>query len=343
MELVVLVSAALLLAAAVVLVGRSRLGDTQSLSLLQQQMNALTQQVDARLSQMSDQILNTNKAIGERLDNAAAVVGNVQRGLGELTESSKRILEVGKDISGLNEILRSPKLRGGVGELLLGDLLAQILPCDHYSLQHQLKNGERVDAVVKLANGLVPVDAKFPLDNFRRIMACATDEERKPFQRRFAADVKKHIDDIVGKYICPDEGTFDFALMYIPAENVYYEVIIKDEMDTEGKGLLSYALSQHVVPVSPNSLYAYLATIVLGLRGLKIEENVKDVLANIGRLKQDFARFQDDFETLGKHINAASHKYEDADKKLTRFGDRLQAVEAAEAPEGSREGAKLIT
>ncbi|MFH1486871.1 MAG: DNA recombination protein RmuC [Chloroflexota bacterium] len=333
---VVLLAIALLLLGAILLVLLLRRGpreDSQAMSLLQQQMNAMAQQFDARLGQISDQMLNTNKAIGERLDSATTVVANVQRGLGELSESSKRIFEVGKDISSLNEILRSPKLRGGMGEFLLSDLLAQILPPKHFSLQHEFKNGERVDAVVRLASGLVPVDAKFPLENFRRLVECSSDEERRPHQRRFVADVKKHVDDIVAKYICPDEGTFDFALMYIPAENVYYEVIIKDEAAGEEKGLLSYALSRRIVPVSPNSLYAYLFTIVLGLRGLRIEENAREVLLNINRLKQDFGRFQGDFETLGRHLSQATKKYDEADKRLGRFGDKLLAVETPEAIE----------
>lgn len=294
------------------------------------QLGQITAQVNSQLGQVTQQLQKSTGDLNSRLDNAARVVQEVSRSLGGLTEATQKVFLVGKDIASLQEILRSPKLRGGLGELFLGDLLAQIFPPSYFILQHRFKSGEAVDAVIRLGNNLVPVDAKFPLENFKRVIETA-EEEQKAAKRKFLADVKKHIDAISGKYILPDEGTFDFALMYIPAENVYYELVIRDEaVDTE-KSLLNYAFAKRVIPVSPNSFYAYLQTILLGLKGMHIEEQAQEILKNLARLSGDFERFRADFELVGKHLTNTKAKYEDADKRLGKFGDRLQALGGAEA------------
>jgi DNA recombination protein RmuC len=294
------------------------------------QLGQVTTQVNTQLGQVTQQLQKSTGDLNTRLDNAARVVQEVSKGLGGLNEATKKVFDVGRDIASLQEILRSPKLRGGLGELFLGDLLAQIFPPSYFILQHRFKSGEAVDAVIKLGNNLVPVDAKFPLENFRRVIETA-EEEQKAAKRKFLADVKKHVDAISCKYILPDEGTFDFALMYIPAENVYYELIIRDEaMDTD-KGLLNYAFAKRVIPVSPNSFYAYLQTILLGLKGLHIEEQTQEILRNLARLSGDFDRFKADFDIVGKHLTNVKTRYDEADKRLTKFGDRLQSLSGGEA------------
>jgi DNA recombination protein RmuC len=170
---------------------------------------------------------------------------------------------------------------------------------------------------------MVPVDAKFPLESFQRMIASSEGEEQKKNKREFTRVVKGHIDSISGKYILPDEGTFDFALMYIPAENVYYETIIKDEGLGGERSLLSYALEKRVIPVSPNSFYAYLQAIALGLKGLQIEKKAQEIMQYLTRIRGDFNRFKDDYDTLGGHIERARKKYDDASKSLDRFGDKL--------------------
>jgi DNA recombination protein RmuC len=303
---------------------RKQVGDslTASTSLISQQMNEVTRQVNQQLGSITQQFQGTTATISQRLDKAAEVIGGVQKGLGELTGATQRIHDVGKDIAQLQEILRAPKLRGGLGELLLSDLIAQILPQDYYELQHKFKSGETVDAIIKLGQGTVPVDAKFPLENFRKLLTSPSDEERLACRKAFGRDVKKHIDDVARKYILPDEGTFDFALLYIPAENVYYETIIKDE-SFESETISSYALKRKVIPVSPNSFYAYLQAITVGLRGLRIEKQAAQIMAFLQRLNADFARFKDDFALLGRHLVNARSKYEDSEKRLVRFEDKL--------------------
>ena len=312
---------------------RAQLG--QALSghgqLLGQQLAQLTGHMNERLRESLDVVQRAQTAVGERLDNTARVVGEVQRGLGELREATSKVYEVGRDVASLHDILRAPKLRGGLGELLLGDLLAQVLPPAHFGLQHAFRSGERVDAVVRLGDGVVPVDAKFPLEDFRRLLQAADDEERARARRAFVARVRRHVDDIAAKYILPDEGTYDFALMYIPAENVYYETIIRDE---EG-GLAAYALERRVIPVSPSCFYAYLQAIGLGLRGLRIEARAQEVMGQLARLTGDLGRLREGFRLVGKHLTNAATAYTAADRRMERFAGKVAAIggEEEEAPE----------
>lgn len=300
-----------------------------SSQLLQQQLGQWVGQVNERLRENAEALNSAQSSLGERLDNAARVVGGVQRSLGGLEEANRKIYEVGKDIASLQDILRAPKLRGGLGEYFLQDLLAQTLPSKHFTLQHAFSSGEKVDAAISLGQALVPVDAKFPLENFKRVLAAGSDNEQAQAKRQFSADVRKHIDAIAAKYILPDEGTYDFALMYIPAENVYYETIIKDETNGE-KNLSQYALSKRVIPVSPNSFYAYLQAIVLGLKGLRVEDRAGEILACLSRLQGDFERLRDDFTVLGKHLGHAQASFQTAEKRLDRFGQKLSAADAEE-------------
>ena len=303
------------------------------LGLMQQQLDALraqmqesvgqlTTNVNRQLNAVTQQLQSTTGQIGSRLDNAAKVVGEVKHNLGELSKATQQVYDVGKDIASLQEILRAPKLRGVLGELFLGDLLGQILPPTQFTLQHRFKSGEIVDAAVRLGQFLVPIDSKFPLENFLRIHA-APEDERKSARRKFVSDVKKHIDAISKKYILPDEGTFSFALMYVPAENVYYETIIKDENLADEMSLCAYALERKVIPVSPNSLYAYLQAIVMGLKGLQIEKSAQLIITQLDALKRDLKKFSDLHDTTGTHLTNAFNKYQDASRQLVHLSDKL--------------------
>ncbi|MEO0085022.1 MAG: DNA recombination protein RmuC [candidate division WOR-3 bacterium] len=341
---VIAVVLAALLALLVVLVFRARrpTADGQSLALLQQQFDSLrqqtvetlnnntrvvnqlvsdlTRQLNQRLAELGQAMQENTGQINTRLDNAARIVRDVSTGLGELSQATKQIYEVGRDIASLQDILRAPKLRGIIGELFLGELLRQVVP-NHHELQYRFRSGETVDAVVRLGNRLVPVDSKFPIEDFRRLSEAKDDAERRTLRRKFAAAARKCVDDIARKYILPDEGTFDFALMYIAAENVYYETIIRDDSDDETIG--AYATSHRVIPVSPNTLYANLQTIVLGLRGFAIEQRAGEIMDLLTRLQNDFARFRSDFDTIGTHLNNARNRFEDAERQLSRFEERL--------------------
>ncbi len=295
--------------------------------LLSQQTTDINFQLNQRLGAIERNLTETTGQVGQRLDSAVRVIRDVSATMGDLSRASQQILEVGRNISSLQDILRAPKLRGIVGELFLGNLLEQVVP-QNYQMQYRFKTGEIVDAVIKLGSRMVPVDAKFPLENFQRLLTLTDEAERKTQRRKFLADVRKHIDAIAKKYILPDEGTFDFAMMYIPAENVYYEMVIREETE---ESLNSYAIARRVIPVSPGSLYAYLQAIVFGLRGMQVERRAVEILEHLGRLESDLGRFREDFDQLGTHLGHARNKYDDASKRLTRLEDKLALAPEAES------------
>lgn len=263
-----------------------------------------------------------SRMVEEKLEGNVRIFGDVRERLGELAQRTRDIEDVGRNISSLQDLLRAPKFRGCFGELLLERLLADVLPYGAYSLQHRFLDGRTVDAVVRIGSKLVPVDSKFPLEDFERMTRVEAEEERRLLRQNFVRNIKKHVDD-VSKYILPDEGTFDFALMYIPAENVYYESVINGAQSAEVGGVYSYSLQKRVVPVSPNSLYAYLQVIVLGLKGLRFEKAAHEIMGYIGRLQEDLKDFEQDYEVIGGHLRHAASKYESASRKLDRFEDKL--------------------
>ncbi|MBU3911206.1 MAG: DNA recombination protein RmuC [Candidatus Omnitrophica bacterium] len=298
-------------------------------------INALRMEWSDTLSKNTQLILNQlnnmNTSVGNQLSSTTKIFGEVKESLGSLDQKTQQIFEVGKDIAGLQEILQAPKMRGGLGEMFLGALLEQIMPHkEFYELQYCFKSGERVDAVIKIGKKLVSVDSKFPLESFKRLVESNNDDDKKRARREFVKAVKEHINSIADKYILPDEGTYDFALMYIPAENVYYESIIKDEDFSEDKSIFSQAISRKVIPVSPNSFYAYLQVIILGIKGLKIEEKTHEVIKMLAALKGSLAKFTGDFETLGTHIGNIKTNYERAEKRLAKFENKLTLIDSIE-------------
>jgi DNA recombination protein RmuC len=275
-------------------------------------LQAVVETMDRRLGLLDGKV-------DRRLESASKTTSQIHERLGKVDEATGQMLERAKDLARLEQALRPPKARGGFGELLLGNLLADMLPPQAYSLQYGFKGGERVDAVIRGGAKLVPVDAKFPLDNFERLVEADDDGARELADKAFARDVKGHIDAIAQKYIRPDEGTYDFAFMYLPSESVYYELVC-------GKtgALLKYAHDKRVLPVSPTTFTAYLQVIVLGLKGLQIEQHAHEVMAYCAQLQKDFGRFKDDFDLVGKHLGNASNKFTDAEKRLDRFEGKLE-------------------
>jgi len=280
--------------------------------------------VNTHLKEMSDS-LEAYKSLNTSLSNVTGVFGEVQKSLGKLEEANKQICEIGKNISTLQDLLRAPKFRGKMGETLLENILSQVLPKEFISTQYRFKTQDTVDAVIRLGTRIVPIDAKFPLENFQKIQEIASEDERNVYRKKFIQDVKLRIDEIAKKYILPDENTYDFAMMYVPAENVYYEIIIKED-------LLAFALSKKVIPVSPNTFYAYLQVICLGLKGLEVEKNAMQILKNLSMLSIEINKFKDDFSLLGGHLRNASTKYDDAAKRMDRFQDKLENIQKKEIP-----------
>ena len=296
---------------------RSQVAATES---LRQEMHQFSGQVTIQLGQVGT-------GVQQQLQHVSDVVGAVQGTLGQLGEVTQRVFDVGRDIAGLEQILKSPKIRGGLGETFLENILSMMLVREHYELQYAFANGNIVDAVVRIGGRLVPVDAKFPLENFRRLVEETDEDKRRQFRRAFARDVKSRVDEIAKRYILPDENTFDFALMYVPAENVYYEMVVKSDMSAEEEAVSEYALERRVIPVSPNSLYAYLRVIVLGLKGLQIERGAQEIQARLGRLSGDLERFRDAFDTVGRHLTNAKNKYDEAITALGRVEAKLEGID----------------
>jgi DNA recombination protein RmuC len=290
---------------------------------INQQMSGMTQTVQKTTEQLNYQMSAQTDTIGSRLDNAAKVIGELQKSQGQILKAGDEIRSLGQNMSKLEELLRAPKMRGGLGELLLEDVLKQVLPASSYATQYRFRSGNAVDAVIKTANGMIPVDSKFPLENFRKLLEAGTDADKKVHYKTFVNDVKKHIDAIAQKYILPDEGTFEFALMYIPAENIYYETIIKNELYGEENNLYNYAVSKRVFSVSPNTFYAQLQVIALGFKGMEVEKSAKEIMQNLSRLKGEMEKFREEFDLVGRHVTNAANKYGEAVRRLDKFEEKL--------------------
>jgi DNA recombination protein RmuC len=289
------------------------------------ELRGVTLEVTRQLADGMQLIQSAQTTMSERLDRAAKVVGEVQGSLGSLREATQRVVDVGRDIQGLEQVLKSPKVRGGLGETLLERLLDEMLPREHWVSQHGFRSGEKVDAAIRIGDRIVPVDAKFPLENFRRMVGETDDGQRRQYRKAFARDVKLRVDEIAKKYILPDEGTYDFALMYVPAENVYYEIAIRPE-DADDDAIAGYALQRRVVPVSPNSIFAYLQVIVLGLRGLRIEANARQIEEDLARLGGDLGKLRAPLATLGRHLGNAQKQFDDAQRELDKFETKLDEI-----------------
>jgi DNA recombination protein RmuC len=282
---------------------------------IQGAMTTLSGQVGARLAENAQVVQRAGADTGR-------LVADLSRQLGELAQGSRQILELGKDLKALQQVFEAPKARGAFGEESLALLLGQSFPQEHVRLQHEFKDGERVDALLMLPGGHVAIDAKFPLAQFRAALQATGDEARVRALRSFGRDVRRHVDDIATKYIRPAEGTLDFALMYVPAESVFYEVIVRAE-EVGDDDLNAYALKRRVVPVSPNSLYAYLQAIAYGLMGLKLEARARAVVQGLRQLQAELETFRDSFDLAQKHLRNAATQIGEAAERYARIETRV--------------------
>lgn len=294
-----------------------------------ERLDRMSEQMDRRLRENVRAMNESKDFLANRVSAAENTVRSVSTGLGKLNQATDALRKASQEIMSFQQLLRSPKIRGGFGEVLLGNLLADMLPHDRFELQYTFRStGEVADAVIHLQDGhIVAVDAKFPLANFQPFAEEQDPGRQDQLRRVFLRDVKKHIADIAKKYISPQERTLDFAFMYIPVESVYYETILRD---ADGERLWEHSLQHHVIPTSPNSFYAYLQTVLIGLRGLKIEEQAREILTHLGQLRNDFAKFAGDFSMIGTHLNNAKNRYDSSALRLNKFSNRLEQIEGGE-------------
>jgi DNA recombination protein RmuC len=271
---------------------------------------------------ISSQITSQSQtAMANELKSTREQIGLIQKQLGEVQEAGKQMSQATQT---LESILGGAKSRGSFGEVTLERLLEDALPPGLFAVQHRFLSGEAADAVVFLLDKkLMAIDSKFPLDAFRRIAA-----EGEEARKSFATAVKGHAESIAKKYIVPHEGTLDLALMFVPSENVYYELLMTQ--DSKGQLLDAFCRDKKVIAVSPNTLYAHLCVINMGMRGMKIEENAKRLHASLAGMDKQISTFTDVFEKVGFHLKNAQQSYNDADKRLekaqTTLGNLLAAV-----------------
>lgn len=262
------------------------------------------------LASMQTSINENNKQINDRLTKAAIEIGKMS--------------EIGRNMAELQDFLKSPKLRGNIGEEVLKDLISQTFPKNSFNLQYTFRSGEKVDAAIKTDAGILPIDSKFPMENFTKMNKAENVTEKEAYKKEFVRDVKKHIDDIAKKYILPAEGTMDFCLMYIPSEPVYYEVASISE-------LLDYARRKRVYAVSPTTLYAHLQVILLSFEGKKIETRSREVFALLRALQIDYQKVNDNLSVLGKHVGNASAQFNNVLVSFQRIGKKLDTTKELES------------
>jgi len=277
--------------------------------------NALNRNTDT----LRDQLSESNKNLNKRLTDAARVIGDLSRELGG-------VKEIGRTMRDFQDFLKSPKLRGNIGEQVLKDLLEQILPRQNFDLQYQFKEGQTVDAIIKTGKGLIPIDAKFPLENFHKMSKAEIEKDILSLRKEFVRDVKKHINAISQKYILPQEGTVDFALMYVPSEVIWYEVV-RDDQD-----LNDYSQSKKVLLVSPNSFYYFLQIILMGLREQRIADASKRILGLLSEIKRDNYKFSEVLGVMSKHITNAKNSCDNVLKDHDKLTNKIDSIEMLDLP-----------
>jgi DNA recombination protein RmuC len=293
-----------------------------------QRLESVTKALQDGVSNSAQIATQGQTAIANELKNTREQIGHIQKQLGEFQELGRGISSATKSLEG---ILGGAKTRGLLGEVTLERLLEDSLPASQYAVQYRFSSGEAADAVIFLRDKkLVAVDSKFPLDAFRRISA-----EGEEAKRAFATAVKGHADSIAKKYIVPNEGTLDLALMFVPSETVYYEMLMT--LDSKGDALDSYCRGKNIIAVSPNTLYAHLCVIHLGLRGMQIEENAKRISAGLSGIQKNMSTFTDVFEKLGTHLKNAQQSYGEADKRLEKTQNTLDSLVGTSAADASLE------
>lgn len=297
-----------------------------AIGLLQQQLESLRIAQDKVSETLANSLQNGQENVNKNLRFNSETLTRLNSQIGELQGTNKQMLQMSSDVRRLQDILASPKLRGGFGEWSLENLLKNILPKKNFQLQYQFKDGRIVDALIQMPEYSVPIDAKFPLPNFEALQKCDDETEKNRLRKDFLKDVKKHIDKIAESYIRPAEGTLDFALMYIPAENIYYETIIN--AGDEPFSIQKYAMDKKIIPVSPNLLYAYLMTVVMGLHGLQIEKQAAEIRQNLKKLNASLGIFISNWDTLGSHLRNAQNKYDDGQKRLDKFIMDIEQIQS---------------
>lgn len=315
--------------------------DTQASMLIKADMQELTKsmhQLRSGLQQQLDQRMDkTNEQMSLQYQASAKIIRDVTQKLTELDKTNQQVGDIATELKTLQNVLQNPKQRGVLGEYYLGQVLENVLPPDRFKLQHKFKDGEIVDAVIMLEKGqLLPVDSKFSLENYNRLVEEPDKDKRDILAKLFKDDLKKRIDE-TAKYIRPKEKTMDYAFMFIPSEAIYYDLLINKVgmTNTSARDLIEYAFrDKHVIIVSPTTFMAYLQTVLQGLRSLQIEDQAKDIQIRVGELARHIATYEQLMQKLGgslgtsvNHYNNAHKELKKIDKDIVRIADKSPGIE----------------
>lgn len=301
----------------------------QQLTDLGAQQAQLRTSVEQNLERMhragADQFRAAREVIGDITNRSDRLVEQLHRRLGELDKTNQRIADFSGQLYELQKILRNPKHRGVMGEIVLEHVLSNVLPPNTYKMQYGFDDGDIVDAAVFVRDKVIPVDAKFSLENYERVMRADTPDA----VARFRADVKKRIDE-TAKYVRPDAGTTEFAFMFIPSEAVYYDLLTNRVGDIN---MIEYAFrDKRVVLVSPTSFLAYLQTVVQGLRALEIEENAKHIKVRVAQLSRHWTHFETYIAKMGKSLQTTVNHYNHAYGELGKIDRDVMRITDRSAP-----------
>ena len=281
----------------------------ESLSILGQWISEMKDGIDKTNISVQQQLNMTRESLNSRLDANAQLMRLLNKDLGH-------IHEVGQQMRDFQHLFRSPKLRGNIGENILNDMLSQILPRENIILQYRFKNGNIADALILTENNTIAIDAKFPMENFIKAQNAENQKVKTDYKREFFKDVKKHIKNVSVKYINPQENTVDFALLYIPSESIYYEIVLHEQ-------ILAFAREQSVLLLSPNSMYYTLKIIMMGLEGQKIEETSAMIIETLKALQKDAAIISDDLRLVNNHLNNAKNALEKSSSNFSIMVGKL--------------------
>ncbi len=314
--------------------------ESESMLLMQQQIQELSRTVQEQMSEASklsqqgsqnqfresrELMQQINKDVGEQIRSIQESVNEkllfVQKNVSEVSESSKQVFTIAEQLQNLEKVLKHQKQRGNLGEASLQLALENMLPAGSYRLQHSFTNGEAVDAVIETKDGLIPVDAKFSLDNYRRLVDSQDDIEKVQLEKDFKNDLKKRIDE-TAKYIRPNEGTLPFAFMYIPAEAIYYDLLVNEvgSVKVNTRSLIDYAYrDKNVIIVSPTTFAAYLQSVLYGFRAFQVEEGAKEIQKNVEKLSRHLQAYNEYFVKLGNTLGTTVNHYNNANKELGKI------------------------
>ncbi len=276
--------------------------------------------MEKKLKEQNEAMQNQSKVLWERLDNASKVIGGVQKQLGSIEE-------FGKDIKDLSTVLKSPKLRGGLGEQFLYDILADTLPKDFYATQYKFKNGALCDAVIFSVNGIIPIDSKFSMENYKAMSDADNDKDRESYRKEFTKDVMKRIEEISSKYILPDEGTTEQAIMYVPSESIYYELI------TNNLKVIEFSNQKKVVLSSPNTITFLLKTILIAYKQTQLNKSATEILRSLDGLLVEGGKFNEELEVLEGHVVRTSKSMENVKSRYTKLFGKMEKMHELEPTE----------